>query len=267
MFAVALPRVVERPLLTELRVVRPGELGEVWRVAEVEIATLFGLRVVEADSIIRLDVFDNGERTVGGDFRRVETVLVRNHGEAAHRFKHVFDLVAIDFGDASDLLRRDAGLEAHEHLRLVNIMKSDQITLLNFLESRGRRRRPHDSLPLPATHLADEGRDDHDGDRQCQVSEKVLSVHCSPLKSLESGVKNKTIINLTLDSRLHTSDLNSIVRAVEIIETELIGVGTIFQLAPGSAQANAPARGNHHPAHLVFDGSAERHVGEIRAFN
>jgi hypothetical protein len=72
----------------------------------------------------------------------------------------------------------------------------------------------------------------------------------------------------TIHYLLLTRISNLVVRPLVLVEPQLILIGAILT---GAAlfrfQADAPARGYHLPAHLAFDGSAERHIGEIGLFD
>src|SRR5829696_9590063 len=56
---------------------------------------------------------------------------------------------------------------------------------------------------------------------------------------------------------------NLVIRPFEVVQAELPAVGAILVGLAAGGEAYAPAGSNHHPAHLVAQGRAERRVGEV----
>jgi hypothetical protein len=191
--AVALPRVDEPPLLREERVVGPGRRRGFDGVGAARPA-----RVVELDAEVRLGVLDLGERGVlRGDARGVGVVEVVDGGQPLDRLDLVLDAVVERRGDLLDALLGDARLEAHEHLRLVEVFTVED----RERGMRGRRGRggllnghvvPRRAAPLPALDAAGRGRQHDERRRQRHVNGVVSPVHyLLPLKRLEAGGRLK----------------------------------------------------------------------------
>src|SRR3712207_4061535 len=56
---------------------------------------------------------------------------------------------------------------------------------------------------------------------------------------------------------------NLVIRPFEAVQAELIAVGAVLVGLAAGGEPYAPAGGNHHRAHLVAQGRAERRVGEV----
>src|SRR5215208_2052350 len=56
---------------------------------------------------------------------------------------------------------------------------------------------------------------------------------------------------------------NLVVLPFEVVQAELPAVGAVLVGLAAGGEAYAPAGGDHHPAHLVAQGRAERRVGEV----
>src|ERR1044072_7961416 len=56
---------------------------------------------------------------------------------------------------------------------------------------------------------------------------------------------------------------NLVVLPFEVVQAKLSAVGAVLVGFAASGDTYAPARSNHHPAHLVAEGRAERRVGEV----
>src|SRR5436190_15486714 len=60
---------------------------------------------------------------------------------------------------------------------------------------------------------------------------------------------------------------NSVILSLKLVRPYLVFVGAVFIGLSLRFQADAPAAGDHLPAHLVVFGRAQRHVGEVGVFN
>src|SRR5215211_6108115 len=60
---------------------------------------------------------------------------------------------------------------------------------------------------------------------------------------------------------------NLVIRPFEVVQAELPAVGAVLVGLAAGGEAYAPTGGNHHPAHLVAQGRAERRVGEVGLFD
>src|SRR5947209_668249 len=68
---------------------------------------------------------------------------------------------------------------------------------------------------------------------------------------------------LTSIQHLTSSLSNLVVRPFEVVKPNLVAVGPVLVRLARSAQTYAPARRDHHAAHLAARGRAERGVGEV----
>src|ERR1044072_8897244 len=55
---------------------------------------------------------------------------------------------------------------------------------------------------------------------------------------------------------------NLVVLPFEVVQAKLSAVGAVLVGFAASGETYAPARSNHHPAHLVAEGRPERGVGD-----